>query len=72
MNPFRIEINPQAPIEEAIELMKKRKFEHLIITDPHAGPTRPVGVLSSVDIVRYMSGLKTGNVEYFLKMSKDD
>ncbi len=72
MRPFRIEINPQAPIEEAIELMKKRKFEHLIITDPHAGPTRPVGVLSSVDIVRYMSGLKTGDFEYFLKMHKHD
>lgn len=72
MRSFRIEIDPQAPIEEAIELMKKRKFEHLIIVDPHAGPTRPVGILSSNDIVLYMSGLKIGSYEYLLKMHKHD
>jgi CBS domain-containing protein len=68
MRPYKIEVDPQAPVEDAIELMKKRKIEHLIIIDPHAGPKRPVGILTSFDIVQYMSGLNVGGFERFLKM----
>ena len=69
MRPYKIEINPQWPIEKAIEIMQKRKIEHLIIIDPYAGPKRPVGILTSFDIVQYMSGLKTGTYEHQLKIS---
>ena len=68
MRPYKIEVDPQAPVEDAIDLMKKRKIEHLIIIDPHAGPKRPVGILTSFDIVQYMSGLNVGGFERFLKM----
>ena len=68
MRPYKIEIDPQWPIETAIELMKKTRHEHLIIVDPHAGPRRPIGILSSFDIVRYMSGIETGHFEQILKM----
>jgi len=72
MQPYKIEIDPQAPVEDAIELMKKRKFEHLVIIDPHAGPKRPVGILTSFDIVEYMSGLNVGRYELHLKMDRDE
>ena len=69
MRPFKFEVDPQSPIENAIDLMKRTKYEHLIIIDPHAGPRRPIGVLSSFDIVWYMSRIQTGHYEQVLKMS---
>ena len=72
MRPYKIEVDPQAPVEDAIDLMKKRKIEHLIIIDPHAGPKRPVGILTSFDIVQYMSGLNVGQFERLLKMPADE
>ncbi len=68
MRPYRFEIDPQWPIETAIDLMQRTRFEHLIIVDPHAGPRRPIGILSSFDIVRYMSGIESGHFEQILKM----
>jgi CBS domain-containing protein len=71
MRPYRIEVDPQWPIEKAIELMKRTKYEHLIIVDPHAGPRRPIGILCSFDIVHYMSGIETGHYEQILKMPQE-
>jgi CBS domain-containing protein len=71
MRPYRIEVDPQWPIEKAIELMKRTKYEHLIIVDPHAGPRRPIGILCSFDIVHYMSGIETGHYEQILKMPRE-
>ena len=68
MRPYKIEVDPQWPVEKAIELMKKRKIEHLLIIDPHAGPKRPVGILTDFDIVRYMSDVELGVYEQMLKM----
>jgi CBS domain-containing protein len=71
MRPYRIEVDPQWPIEKAIDLMKRTKYEHLMIIDPHAGPRRPIGILSSFDIVHYMSGIETGQYEQILKMPQE-
>jgi CBS domain-containing protein len=68
MRPYKIEVDPQWPVEQAINLMKRTRHEHLILIDPHAGPRRPIGILSSFDIVRYMSGIETGHFEQILKM----
>ena len=68
MRPYAIEVDPQWPLEEAVKLMKKGKIEHLIIIDPHAGPKRPVGVLTDFDIVRHMSNIKVGELEHMLKI----
>ena len=48
--------------------MKKRKIQHLLIIDPHAGPKRPVGILTDFEIVRYMSDVELGVYEQMLKM----
>ena len=68
MRPYKFEIDPQWPIEKAVALMKKRRFEHLIIIDPHAGPKHPIGILSSFTIVWYMSHIQRGHHEQLLKM----
>ncbi len=66
MRPYKIEVDPQWPVEKAIETMKTKKIEHLIVVDPHAGPKRAVGILTSFDIVRYISKIETGRFEQVL------
>ncbi len=68
MRPYKFEVDPQWPVEKAIDLMKKTRFEHLIIIDPHAGPKRPIGILSSFKIVWFMSHIERGHYEQILKM----
>jgi CBS domain-containing protein len=68
MRPYQIDVDPQWPIEKAIDLMRKRRMEHLIIIDPHAGPRRPIGLLSSFHIVQYMSGVVRGQYQQLLRM----
>ncbi|HTR44833.1 MAG TPA: CBS domain-containing protein [Thermodesulfovibrionales bacterium] len=69
MRPYRVEIDPQWPIENAIEVMKKFRYYHLIIVDPHVGTKWPVGMLTSFDVVRYMARLEAGQFEQLLKIS---
>ncbi len=71
MRPYKIEVDPQWPIEKAIDLMKRKRFEHLIIIDPHAGPKRPIGILSSFNVVWYMSSIEMGHYELSLKMAEE-
>jgi len=70
MRPYRIEVDPQWPVETAIELMKRLRHYHLIIVDPHVGTRWPVGMLTSFDIVRYMAHLEAGHYEAFLKLGR--
>ncbi len=70
MRPYKIEVDPQWPIEKAIEIMKKLKYYHLMIVDPHVSTRWPVGIFSSYDIVRHMAGLQTGSYEQILRMHK--
>lgn len=68
MRPYKIDVDPQWPVERAIEIMRKRKIEHLIIIDPHAGPKRPIAILTTFDIIRHMSQIKLGTYEQLLKV----
>lgn len=68
MRPYTIEVDPQWQVERAIEIMRRRKIEHLIIVDPHAGPKRPIGILTTFDIIRHMSHIETGQYERTLRM----
>ena len=68
MRPYKIDVDPQWPVERAIEIMRKRKIEHLVIIDPHAGPKRPIAILTTFDIIRHMSQIETGNYEQMLRV----
>jgi predicted transcriptional regulator len=61
-------VDPQWPVERAIEIMRKGKIEHLIIIDPHAGPKRPIAILTTFDIIRHMSQIEVGNYEQMLRV----
>jgi hypothetical protein len=52
--------------------MKKLKYYHLIVVDPHVGTKWPVGMLTSFDVVRYLARLETGHFEQMLKLSGDE
>lgn len=71
MRPYKIEVDPQWPIERAIELMQRMKYYHLILVDPHVGTKWPVGMLTSFDVVRYMAQLEAGHFEQILKLGKE-
>jgi len=71
MRPYKFDVDPQMPIEKAIEIMQRTRFEHLIIVDPHAGPKRPIGVLASFNIVWFMSKIERGHYEHILKMPRE-
>ena len=68
MRPYKIDVDPQWPVERAVEIMRKQKIEHLIIVDPHAGPKRPIGILTSFDVIRHMSHIETGQYEQMLRI----
>jgi CBS domain-containing protein len=70
MRPYAIDVDPQWPVERAIDLMRRRRIEHLIIVDPHAGPKRPIGILTTFDIIRHMSDIATGRYEQTLRMGE--
>lgn len=71
MQPYKIDVDPLWPIDKAVDLMKKRRIQHLIIVDPHAGPIRPVGILTSFDVVRYMANIRSGNFSQMLRLAGD-
>ena len=68
MRQYRIEVDPQWPVERAVELMKRLHYYHLIIVDPHVGTKWPVGILTSFDVVKYMAQLEAGHFEQTLKL----
>jgi len=68
MRPYRIEVDPQWPVEKAIELMNRSKYYHLISWTRMWETKWPVGMLTSFDIVQYMAGLEAGHFEQLLKL----
>ncbi len=51
--------------------MEKEKFDYLLITEPYTESKRLIGILTSYDIVRYMSGIEPGYYEHLLKLHKE-
>jgi CBS domain-containing protein len=53
--PYTITITPTSPLEEAIQLMDKRKIEHLIVVSDRPGSKAILGLLHVEDIVEKMA-----------------
>ena len=58
LQPYTITISPDSPVEDAIKLLQKKKIEHLVIVSP--ATRRPVGILTTFDIVQHMAGISAG------------
>ena len=71
MQPYKIDVDPQWPVEKAVDLMKKKRIQHLIIVDPHAGLIRPIGILTSFDVVKYMANISSGEYSQMLRLAGD-
>jgi CBS domain-containing protein len=52
--PYTVTTTPQTPLSEAIHVMQRRRIQHLVIVSEQAPHKRVVGILSAVDLVRYM------------------
>ena len=52
--PYTITITPYSPLKEAIDLMSKRKIEHLIVVSERPGSKAVLGLLHAEDIVSRM------------------
>jgi CBS domain-containing protein len=51
--PYTVTTTPETPLSEAVKMMQKRRIQHLVIVSEQP-PKRVVGILSAVDLVRYM------------------
>jgi CBS domain-containing protein len=47
-----VSIRPEAPLAEALALLRSRQIHRLVVTQPSSTGERPVGILSLTDIVR--------------------
>ena len=53
--PYTFTITPSTPLKEAIQLMDKRKIEHLIVVSDRPGSKAILGLLHIEDIVDRMA-----------------
>ena len=53
--PYTITITPSSSLEEAIELMARKRIEHLVVVSHRPGSKAVFGILSAADIVRQMA-----------------
>jgi len=53
--PYTITITPNSTMREAIDLMIKKKIEHLVVVSDRPGSKAVYGILSAADIVRQMA-----------------
>lgn len=49
-----VSVRAETSIEEAIELIHKRKIHRVVVTEPQGDRERPIGILSVTDLVRHM------------------
>ena len=54
MTPTVITIGPQASVREAVNLMLKHNIRRLLVTEKTPQGERPIGVISTTDVIRDM------------------
>lgn len=50
-------VHQDAPLHEALDLLRSRRIHRLVVTEPGPGGERPVGILSLTDVVRALDGI---------------
>jgi CBS domain-containing protein len=54
MTPNVITISPEATVKEAVDLMLKHNIRRLLVTEKTPEGERPIGVISTTDVIRDM------------------
>lgn len=47
-----VSIGPDAPLAEAVRVLRERKIHRLVVTEGADGGERPIGILSATDVAR--------------------
>jgi predicted transcriptional regulator len=55
LHPYSFTVTPGSPLKEAIQLMDKKKIEHLIVASDRPGSSAILGMLHVEDIVERMA-----------------
>ncbi|MCR4407056.1 MAG: CBS domain-containing protein [Anaerolineae bacterium] len=58
MTPEVVDIAPTVPVSEAVQLMVEHDIHRLLVTEMTPTGKRPVGVLSTTDVVKDMRGAR--------------
>jgi len=58
MTPQVIDVAPTVPVSEAVKIMIERDIHRLLVTEMTPSGKRPVGVLSTTDVVKEMRGAR--------------
>jgi len=49
-----VSVRPDAPLAEALEILRTKRIHRLVVTEPGPGGERPVGILSLGDVMRVL------------------
>jgi len=55
LTPFTEVVNPTWSLEDAARIMAEKRIHRLVVIQPHFGSLRPVGILSTTDIIRVLN-----------------
>lgn len=55
-----VSVRPEAPLVEALEILRTRRIHRLVVTEPGPAGERPVGILSLSDVLRVLGERKDG------------
>ena len=66
LQPYTVTVSPDTPIENALNVLRKKRIEHLVIVSPRG--RRAVGILTTFDIVQHIAGVSTGVVQSGLEL----
>lgn len=58
MTPSVVAVTPDTPVTKAVELMLEHDIHRLLVVEETPEGKRPVGVLSTTDVIREMRGSK--------------
>lgn len=47
-----VSVRPDTTLTDAVEMLRARKIHRLVVTEPVAAGERPIGILSTTDLVR--------------------
>lgn len=52
--PYSITITPSSGVQEAVELMRKKRIDHLIVVSDRPGSRAVLGIMVASDVIRRM------------------
>jgi CBS domain-containing protein len=55
-----VSVRPDATLTEAVEMLRARRIHRLVVTEPVAAGERPIGILSTTDLVRVYGAVPHG------------